>query len=80
MSATLHECSRMKHELSINIYESFMVIHGHLCNAVGNGHISYHYHESFMLVLIVNALHAVADSGEHLVGDGLEDVAEDGDG
>jgi len=35
MSATLHKCSRMKHELTINIYETFMGIHGHLCDAVG---------------------------------------------
>ena len=30
------------------------------------------------LVLIVNSLHAGADSGQNLVGDGVEGIAEDG--
>jgi hypothetical protein len=28
------------HEFSINIYETFMVIYGHLCDAVGNGNLA----------------------------------------
>jgi len=37
-----------EHELSINIYETFMVIHGHLCDAVGKKrirHYKYNVHE-----------------------------------
>jgi hypothetical protein len=49
LSATLHECTQMytrsalplatkgTQELSTNIYEAFMVIYGHLCDAVGKG-------------------------------------------
>ena len=34
----------------------------------------------FILILEVNPLHAVTDSRQNLVWDGVEDIAEDGDG